>query len=85
MVPSTFWALLIPLHKLALTNALFPDAASPALLLLGQTQPALEELWEIPLLSVECELLNLSQTLLLLLLTCSLGLRWRCCQKPVIT
>lgn len=74
VVPSTFWALLISLHKLALTNPLFPDAASPALLLPGQTQLALAELWGNPLLSVECELLNLSQTLLLLLLICSLGL-----------
>lgn len=59
--------------------------ASPAALLPGQTQSTLAELWENPLLSVESELLNLSQTLQLLLLTCSLGLCWRHCQKPVIT
>lgn len=85
MVPSTSWALLMPLHQRAFPNPLLPAAASPALLLPGQTQPVLAELWENPLLSMECELLNLSQTLLLLLLTCSLGLCWRCCQKPVIT
>lgn len=80
-MPSALRALLICLHTFATVLSpsanppvsLMRDAACPSLLLPGHTQSALAKLWENPLLSMESELLNLSQTLQLLLLTCSLG------------